>query len=80
MSILIEFFLLQAKIHFISDSNPQNFGHDKRQTIHTMFGVGARFQRAAVRGVQAGRRQMSGHSAEEAKQETLDWKKYSASK
>jgi hypothetical protein len=52
----------------------------KRQTNHTMFGVGARFQRAAVRGVQAGRRQMSGHSAEEAKQETLDWKKYSASK
>jgi len=38
-----------------------------------------RLQRAAAPAVRAARRNMSGHSAEEAKSETLAWKKYSAS-
>ena len=38
-----------------------------------------RMQRAAAPAMRTARRNMSGHSAEEAKAETLEWKKYSAS-
>ena len=38
-----------------------------------------RMQRAAAPALRTARRNMSGHSAEEAKAETLAWKKYSAS-
>lgn len=43
-----------------------------------MFGV-QRLQRGVAPAMRAARRNMSGHSAEEAKAETLQWKKYSAS-
>ena len=69
----------QASTEWETPAGPHPDGVYKRHKTSIIMFAMQRMQRAAAPAMRTARRNMSGHSAEEAKAETLAWKKYSAS-